>query len=67
MVALATAAAPNGNANNEFSALTAEQRTCVVKAIKTNASIISSLKKCRTTNGGLACVKAIPALSSCFV
>jgi hypothetical protein len=67
MVAMATAAAPNRNENNEFSQLNTEQRTCIAKAIEANTSIIASLKNCHTTNGGLACVKAIPALSSCFV
>ena len=70
MIVLATAAPnggpSNGNENSEFSQLTTEQRTCIASAVKADTSIIADLKNCHTTNGGLACVKAIPALTSCF-
>ncbi len=70
MVVLATAA-PNGgpsneNENSEFAQLTTEQRTCIANAVRADTSIITDLKNCHTNNGGLACVKAIPALASCF-
>jgi hypothetical protein len=70
MVVLATAA-PNGglsnkNENSEFAQLTTEQRTCIAAAVKADTALLADLKNCLTTNGGLACVKAIPALASCF-
>ena len=62
------AAAPNRDQSNEseFAQLTTEQRTCIASAVKANTSIIGDLKNCHTTHGGLACVKAIPALATCF-
>jgi len=72
MVAIATAA-PKGSSSDEsdsssseFSQLTSKQRTCIASAVKANTSIVAALKNCHTTHGGLACVKAIPALASCF-
>ena len=72
MVAVGTAA-PNGghsgenNSNSsEFSQLTTAQRICIASAVKADSSIIAALKNCHTTHGGLACVKAISALASCF-
>ena len=72
MVAVATAAPRGGHSeennsnSSEFSQLTTAQRTCIASAIKADSSIIAALKNCHTTHGGLACVKAIPALATCF-
>jgi hypothetical protein len=35
-------------------------------AYKILVKLTTALKKCHTENGGLACIKAIPQLSSCF-
>jgi hypothetical protein len=54
------------NSSSEFAQLTSAQRTCIANAVRADTSIITALKNCHTTHGGLACVKAIPALASCF-
>jgi hypothetical protein len=67
MVAFVAAApSPDQTENSEFAQLTVEQRTCIANAVRADTSIIGDLKNCHTNNGGLACVKAIPALASCF-
>ena len=74
VVAVATAAPRGGHSNEnnsngnstEFAKLTADQRTCIASAVKADTTIIAALKNCHTTHGGLTCVKAIPALASCF-
>ena len=50
----------------KFSKLTKEQRTCIAEGAKADLSIITELKNCKDSHGGLACVKAIPARAGCF-
>jgi hypothetical protein len=71
VVAVATAAPSNDHVDNksigtDLANLTTQQRICIADAVKADPSIITALKSCYDTNGGLACVKAIPALASCF-
>jgi hypothetical protein len=49
-----------------FLNLTLEQRTCIANKVKADPTIMSSLKKCHQAGEGMTCVKAIPALASCF-
>lgn len=68
LVAIVAAANSNENNSYEFSQLTTTQRSCIANITKadTSGAVGVALKNCHTTHGGLACVKAIPALSSCF-
>jgi hypothetical protein len=74
LVAAVVFAAPNHagkpNENNrswsEFTKLTPEQRICIAGFAKNTTSVIPALKNCYNTNGGIACVRAIPALAPCF-
>ena len=72
LVAVVAAAPEGGHQSNDnrgssaFAQLTLAQRTCIANAVKADTTIIAALKNCHTTHGGLDCVKAIPALATCF-
>ena len=51
---------------SDVAALTAEQRQCIVDKVRNDPSIMKDLNDCREGSTGLACIKAIPALASCF-
>ncbi len=74
LVAAVVIAAPNhggkGNGNNsnssEFAKLTKEERACIAGFARNTTSVIPALKDCHKAQGGVPCVKAIPALAPCF-
>ncbi len=66
MVAIASAAPSNKDSESDRSDMTNEQRQCIVDHFKADDDVLEALKKCHADNGGLACIKAIPQLASCF-
>ncbi len=66
MVVVALAAPSNMDSGSDMPDLTKEQRQCIVDQFKSDDTVLEALKKCHADNGGLACIKAIPQLASCF-
>jgi hypothetical protein len=66
MVVMTAAGTSDKKDEPDMPELSKDQRVCIADLIKTDDTIFPALKKCHTDNGGLACIKAIPQLSTCF-
>ena len=51
---------------SDVASLTADERLCIVDVVRKDPSIMAALNSCTKESTGLACIKAIPALASCF-
>ncbi len=45
---------------------TPEQKACLVKAFKEDATVRAQVRQCHVSGGGIDCLKKIPALAKCF-
>ena len=66
LVVIAAATSNKGGNASVVADLTTNQRLCIVGKVRNEPSIMTSLNDCKKEAGGLACIKAIPALASCF-
>ena len=66
LVVIAAATSNKGGNASDVSDLTTDERLCIVGKVRNEPSIMKTLNDCKEGSTGLACIKAIPALASCF-
>ena len=66
LVVIAAAASNKGGNASDVADLTTDERLCIVHKVRDEPSIMKTLNDCKEGSTVLACIKAIPALSSCF-